>query len=244
VATHGPDRRRVAMAATTASLMMFVFGLTYRALASRQGAPVNTTRLDPAVLQALPRQIGDWTGQDVPLSEALVEATGSDAYINRQYSRRNGTESVSLYVACGANVNAVMSHRPMGCYRRTGWLLVDRRSMELPLSDGGTFPCTVYHFRRGDLDAEAVTVLHYCFAGGRYFDEVMKVLATGWRGMHAVNSAAQVEIVASGKALAASAAARLVRDFAVDSAMPVNRILESIEGGQSARDSHETLPEK
>jgi len=226
---HGnSDHKVVIVAAISASSIMLLFGLTRHVLVARQGAPVNETPLDPAVLKDLPSKIAGWTGEDIPLDEALVNATGTDAHINRRYVRDDGLESVSLYIACGANVNGVMAHRPTGCYRNAGWQITGRRSMEVRAVDGTTIPCFLYEFCRKEADGEHLAVLHYCFANGEYFNEVMQVLAKGWRQLRAIGWAAQVEIVASDLGVTDDSAARRVRAFADDSSSEVNRMFEII----------------
>lgn len=222
------DRRRVIAAAISASFIMLMFGLTHHVLVARQAAPVNETALDPAVLKGFPSKIGGWTGEDIPMDEAIVEATGTDAHINRRYLHDDGWKSVTLYIACGANVNEVMAHRPTGCYRSAGWQITGRRSTEVRAVDGTTIPCFLYEFRRNGADGERLAVLHYCFADGEYFNEVMQVLAKGWRQLRAIGWAAQVEIVASDLGVADDSAARWVRAFARDSASEVNRMFEII----------------
>jgi hypothetical protein len=228
-----PTYRPVVVAAIAASVLMLVSGVTYRVLAARQAAPANRIPIDPGALEGLPLQIGDWTGQDVPLEGAVVDATGSDAHINRRYSRHNGLESVSLFIACGTNVNEVMSHRPAGCYPAAGWQLVDHRPLTLPLDAGINIPCIVYEFYRGGLETEKVTVLHYCFADGQYFNEVMQVLATGLRGLRAIGCAAQVQIVGSDRTLTTDSGTRLVSAFAADSVASIARLFEQIEKDKS-----------
>jgi hypothetical protein len=219
------NHKAVMAAAISASSIMLIFGLTRHVLLARQAAPVNETSLDPAVLKGFPAQIAGWTGEDIPLDEALVDATGTDAHINRRYVRDDGLESVTLYIACGANVNQVMAHRPTGCYRNAGWQITGRRSMEVRAVDGTTIPCFLYEFRKG-ADGGHVAVLHYCFANGEYFNEVMQVLATGWRQLRAIGWAAQVEIVASDLGLTGDSAARRVCAFAQDSSSEVTRTFE------------------
>jgi hypothetical protein len=229
VTSHNPDRSQVILAVITASLMLFAFGLIHRALASRQAAPVNTVPLDSAVLKGFPSQIASWKGQDIPVSEALIDATGVDAYINRQYLRANGLATVTLYIACGANVNGIMAHSPTGCYRTAGWQITARRSMEVRVDERTSIPCFLYEFCREGAGQEHVSVLHYCFANGEYFNEVKQVLARGWRQLRAIPWAAQVEIVASDGSLRDSSAAEQVCAFAHGSALEITHMFESIE---------------
>ena len=225
----------VVAGAAVGSLMMILSGLTYRALALQPAVAVNETRLDSKALDGFPRQIGDWVDENVPLSKAVVDATGADTYVNRRYSRNNGLESVSVYIACGTNVNELMSHRPTGCYHAAGYQLVSRRPMELPLTDGWKLPCFLYQFYRDDLDVEKVAVLHYCFADGQYFNEVTRVRAMGQRGMRPIRWAAQVEVVSSVKTLADSAS-ELVCAFALDSAASVTQLFRGLEESGRTRE--------
>jgi len=237
--THRPKLRPVTLAVIIAGVLMLGFGLTYRVLAARMGVLGNRTSIDPGALEGLPLQIGDWTGQGIPVDETIIDAAGVDAYINRRYSRQGGVESVSLFAACGTNVNEVMSHRPLGCYRAAGWTLVQRRAIELPIVNEVKLPCMVYQFYRKKPVEQVVTVLHYCRADGQYFDEVMQVLAERWGGLRTVRYAAQVQIVASGLTLEFDPIGHEVFNFAAASAAPITHLFTAIEKGLPASESLE-----
>lgn len=238
------NRRRVVIATMAACFLMFIFGLTHRALVARLVVFENKTPIDPAALERLPLQIGGWTGQDVPVDEAIVDATGTDAHISRRYLRSGGLESVSLYVACGVNAYDMLCHRPPSCYIRAGLLLVDRRSMELLLDDGIKLPCSIFQFFHGGLDTKKVTVLYYLIADGQYFGDASVSLRQAGRGIHAVGYVAKVQIVASTESLTADSATRLVSAFAVDSALSIAQLFEALEEDRSSGEFHELLKEK
>jgi len=223
------SRRAVLTASVVASVMMLVFGIAYHVLAGRQGVCSDMEPLDPNALASFPLQIGDWVGQDIPLDSALGKATGADAYINRRYVTANGAESVTLFVGCGTNVNAIMSHRPQGCYLAAGWTRITDHPVELTLGDGSTLPCIIYEFCRPALATEKLTVLHYCRADGQYFDEVMKVLAYGQRGLQTIGYAAQVQIVFSSQTLTDDSGIRIVSDFAIDSGGLIAGLLDGLD---------------
>jgi hypothetical protein len=226
--SHDTTRRPVVVAAITASFLILTGGLTYRALAARLGAPVNRAPVDPAALDRLPLEIGGWTGQDVPLDEAIVRKTGTDAHINRRYSRGNGSESISLYIACGVTARALMPHRPEVCYVGAGWTLVDRQPTELPLNDGTTLPCSIFQFSRGGLNAEGMIVIDYFIVDGQYCGDVSLLRSRAWRGSATVRYVAQVQIVASIGAATTDSVTRLVSAFAVDSASLIARLFEGV----------------
>lgn len=235
------NRRMVVVAAIAASFLVLIFGLTHRALVARLVVFENKTPIDPAALERLPLQIGDWTGQDVPVDEAIVDATGTDAHISRRYSRSSGLESVSLYVVCGVNA---LVHRPEVCYIAAGLTLTDRHSMELPLNDGTKLPCSVFQFSRGGLDPSKVTLLGYFIVDGQYCGYVSPLRSKAWRGSGTVDYVAQVQIVPSTETLTADSATSLVSAFAVDSALSIARLFEGPEKDRNSCEFHEPIKGK
>jgi hypothetical protein len=232
---HNPKRRPAAVAATiAASFLMLVFGLSYHILVAQLRASLNETPIDPAVVKRFPLQIGSWIGQDIPLDEAIVQKTGTDAHINRRYLRGNGLESVSLYMACGVHAGHLMGHRPEVCYIGAGLSLVDRCSMELPLNDGTTLPCSILRFVRGGLDTANVTVLNYFIVDGELCGDVSLLKSRAWRDFRAVGYVIQVQIVATTETLTDDSGTRLVSAFAVDSGPSIAGLFEHIEKGPSS----------
>ena len=221
------NQKAAIVAAIIASFLMLILGLGYRVLASRLSAPVDTIRISPEALQQLPLQLGGWTGQEVPLDEAIVRATDTDAHINRRYLRRNGLESVLLYIASGVRARDLMPHRPEVCYTGSGWTLTDRRSMDLPLSNGMKLPCNVLQFSRGTLNRSKVIVLDYYLVDGQYCHDVSLLRSKAWRGSGTVDYVAQVQIVTSiASAQTAHSARTIISDFAVQSASSITDLFE------------------
>ncbi len=228
-----PNRQQVIVAAVVAGFLMLVSSAAYRVLAARLAAPVNTTSLPAAALERLPLQIGAWTGQKVPLDEAIVRATDTEAHINRRYSRHNSSENIQLYVAYGVKARDLMPHRPEVCYPGAGWTLIDKRSMELPLSDGRELPCMVLQFSRGALNTKKTVLLNYYIVDGQYCRDVSLLRSKAWRGSGTVRYVAQIQIIASTTVnLTADSAARLVCDFAAESTSSISRLFEDAEEDQ------------
>jgi EpsI family protein len=225
----------------TASLLMFVCGSGYRVLAARLAAPVNTVPVATTDLDPFPLHIGDWTGRDVPLDSAVVRATDTDAHLSRAYSRRGGMDSVYLYIACGVKARDLMPHRPEVCYTGSGWTLVDRRSVEIPLSDGSLLPCNVLQFSKGTLRAEEVVVLDYYIVDGQYCADVSLLRSKAWRGSGTVRYVAQVEVIGAVTATQpADSAARLVSTFAAESASFITQVFENRDSNPNSDGSYES----
>ncbi len=233
------NQRSVIVAVIIAGLLMLVSTVAYRVLAAHLEAPVNTIPISPAALERMPLQIGGWTGQKVPLDEAIVRATDTDAHINRRYSRHNASEYISLYVAYGVRARDLMPHRPEVCYTGAGWTLIDKRSVELPLSDGMELPCTTLQFSRGTLNTKKTVVLDYYIVDGQYCRDVSLLRSKAWRGSGTVRYVAQIQIAASATSdLTADSAARLVCEFAAESASSISRLFESAEESRRSDKEH------
>ncbi len=214
-----PKLRAVLIAAITASVVMVAYGLGYRVLAARLNAPLDATPVSQEALDELPMEIGDWTGQEVPVDAEIVRATDTDAHVSRRYTKKGGFESVSLWIAAGVRARDLMPHRPEVCYTGAGWTLVNRRLTELFLSEETELPCNIMRFSRGALNTEHVMVLDYYLVDEEYCADVSSLRSRAWRGSGAVGYVAQVQIVVAVPSPAAvEAAQRIVSDFAVASA--------------------------
>jgi EpsI family protein len=236
-----PNRQPVVVAAAAASFLMFVFGLGYRVVAARLEGPIVTTPISPEALARLPLQIGDWTGEDVPLDEEIVRATDTDAHLNRRYSRQGGLEAVSFYVASGVKARDLMPHRPEVCYTGSGWTLMERRSAKLPLDDSGRLPCNIMQFSRGAVNTQKVVVLDYYLVDGQYCADVSLLRRKAWRGSGTVRYVAQVEIIAPLTAtLNAETAVKTISDFAVDSAALIASLFDELGTNQSGSEPRES----
>jgi EpsI family protein len=237
-----PNRRPITAAAVAGSFLMLVFGLMYRVVAAQLAAPVNADPIQPTALDRFPAQMGDWSGEDVPLDEATVRATDTDAHLNRRYSRGGGLEAVSFYVACGVKTRDLMPHRPEVCYIGAGWTRIDRRSLELPLNDGRKLPCNVLQFSRGALNTQKVVVLDYYIVDGEYCRDVSLLRSKAWRGSGTVRYVAQVQIATAITATVnADAAVKIVSDFAVESALSTARLFENTERNHGSDELHKPL---
>jgi len=228
-----PNRRMVIGAAVAASFLMFASGVGYRVLAQWLEGPTDVEPLSPDALARLPMQIGEWSGTEMPMGDDIVEATDTDAHISRAYSRYNASEYIRLYVAYGVKARDLMPHRPEVCYTGNGWTIIDRDTLELPLSDGTKLPCNVFQFSRGTLNNEKVIVLDYYIVDGEYCHDVSLLRSKAWRGSGAIRHIAQVQITASiAGDFTADSAARVVRPFAIESAPFISRVFKNAEEDQ------------
>ena len=206
-------------------ILLVASGFGYRALASRYASVGRATPIPKGTLARLPLELGDWTGTDVPLDEAIIRRTDTDDHLNRNYTRRDGRAVVSVFIGYGVNIRDLMPHRPEVCYGGAGWTLVETRAVELPMSDGATLPFQLHRFKRGVLESRQVVVANYYIVSGEYCGDVS--LLRSKAGEFRVDGAyaAQVQVAANAGEFA-DAAEETVQAFVVDSSPLVRRLLE------------------
>jgi EpsI family protein len=82
-------------------------------------------------LSTFPTEIDPWVGRALPdLSENAREMLRVDDYINRAYTRADGT-TVGVYIGYHS---AGGFHSPLNCLPGSGWIPVTRGSLDLPVS--------------------------------------------------------------------------------------------------------------
>ncbi len=178
----------------------------------------------------------------MPIEAAVRDRIDADSYLSRRYSRQPDGASVSLYLPCSTNVPELLQHIPENCYVGAGWVLAGRHSLELPLPAGGKLPCSLLRFARNEWDARKLVLLHFLVADGEYFTTFSAVAkAKGWRHFATLDYAAQVQIVAAADDSTTDEAARLVTDFALDTAPVIGQLLENLPQTRGAREPGEPL---
>jgi hypothetical protein len=70
-------------------------------------------------LERLPRDVTEWRGQDLPLSEREVQLAEIAGYVCRRYENRTGA-SVTVLLLCGRG-GPMAVHTPDVCYRGAGY---------------------------------------------------------------------------------------------------------------------------
>ena len=71
-------------------------------------------------LDQLPMTLGEWTGADVKLSDAIIRVAGADTHLHRDYRDSQG-HVLSLYIPYYGSVKDRIPHGPNVCYPYQGW---------------------------------------------------------------------------------------------------------------------------
>lgn len=221
------QRSRFAPAgAWTAVALLVLAGVAYRVAAARLGNLSGAVVLVRGTLNNLPMQIGDWKGHDVELDERIVRATDTDDHVSRTYRQTGRTGEASLFIGFGVRFRDLLPHRPEVCYRGAGWTLEGTHEPDLTANDGSPLLSTVYHFGRGGLASEQITVLNYYIVDGQYCKDVSRLRSEVWKLRSDVRYVAQIQIAAADAGRRDSGGETTAEAFAAESAQA---ILETIE---------------
>lgn len=102
---------------------LVIIGLTIpQILMSDRFADSNVTAEEQAKrLDKVPYKFGDWTGQDMEISEDVRRVSGAVGAISRAYRNARTGDQVSLWLIVG-HARPVSAHLPNVCYPSTGFV--------------------------------------------------------------------------------------------------------------------------
>lgn len=99
---------------------------------------VRSAQLEQALvgLQRVPTTIGDWVGEDRPLSEEVMKAGGIDGAIVRRFRNERTGETVTMLIVCGRG-GPISVHTPDVCYEGAGYRqLAPEKPQKVDAGDG------------------------------------------------------------------------------------------------------------
>jgi EpsI family protein len=115
-------------------------------------------------LRNLPYTVGDWKGEELPLSEQIVQATGVSDYTNRVYFRPTDPP-VQLYIGYYASQRAGDTmHSPKNCLPGAGWDPISTGYATIPLATSGQIVVNDYVIQK---DLNKQMVLYWYHGRGR-----------------------------------------------------------------------------
>jgi EpsI family protein len=158
--------RRFIWACLAGLTIMLVCGLAYRSLYLKLDKYLSQPVKLPVPLSAFPFQLGNWNGQDVPISETIQEVAGNDDFISRVYRNSDKQQGVSLYVAYSARPRYMQGHRPTACYPAAGWNHEATDEQTMVTKQGQTITCMVHRFHRIVPYDQTVYVLNFYLVNG------------------------------------------------------------------------------
>jgi len=113
----------------------------------------------------LPRQLGDWYGEDTKLDPKITATLGAEVVVDRIYRDDLG-RVISLHTAFFTErIIDGIYHTPVACYHANGWELVENVPERLKVSDTLTIPVRLLTWKR---EGERIVVV-YWYQLGEHF---------------------------------------------------------------------------
>jgi len=163
-----------------AILLLVSAGAAYRVLSSRLKRMQSGVSL-PISLDAYPRRIGQWIGEDVPIPLNIQEVAGNDAFVNRLYKNKSNKEWVNVYIAYTAQPRTMLGHRPRVCYVAGGWIHDGTEPSQLTTRSGRELSCLIHRFHKPSPNYEATVVLNFYIVNGVFASDHKVFSGIEWR---------------------------------------------------------------
>lgn len=163
-----------------AILLLVSAGTVYRVLRSRLKRIQSGVSL-PVSLDAYPRRVGQWVGEDVPIPLNIQEVAGNDAFVNRLYKNKSNKEWVNVYIAYTSQPRTMLGHRPRVCYVAGGWVHDSTQKSQFRTRSSRDLPCLIHRFHKPSPDYEATVVLNFYIINGVITNDHKVFSGIGWR---------------------------------------------------------------
>lgn len=163
-----------------AVLLLLSAGTAYRVVAQRLELVTSSITL-PVSLDAFPKRIGGWVGEDVPIPLNIQEVARNDAFVNRLYRNTSGREWVNVYIAYTAHPRTMRGHRPRICYVAGGWVHGGTELTEFTSNLGRELSCLIHRFHRPAPDHDQTVVLNFYIVNGLLTCDDGVFAGVGWR---------------------------------------------------------------
>jgi len=95
----------------------------------------------------MPRQLGDWQGEDSEMDPQIAMATGARVIVDRSYRDHVG-HVINMHTAMFDDPKEGVIHSPLNCYRAQGWEKRSETRSELQIDDELTLPVSVTLWER------------------------------------------------------------------------------------------------
>lgn len=114
-------------------------------------------------LSQMPEQIGQWTGQDLPIGDDILAVLGKGEFLNRVYTSSQPIDVNQMGPSTGSNLpiglfigyfpsqrTGQSIHSPQNCLPGAGWTFDSRRYVTLKDVDGKSFRVGEYQISNGE----------------------------------------------------------------------------------------------
>jgi hypothetical protein len=165
----------------SAFILVAIFGLAYRVLASHLKLIAQNPVVLPVSLSNYPLKIGHWSGKDVPIPPNIQRAAANDDFVNRLYVNETNNEWANLYIAYTARPRTMLGHRPQVCYPAGGWVHDSSKEIKVVSKLGTEITCLIHRFHMPEPQYEERVVLNYYVVNGQLTADESVFSGVGWR---------------------------------------------------------------
>ena len=140
------------------------------------GGGIPTTSTPPQQdLDDLPRQLGDWQGEDLP--DMDVELSHTVSVLNRQYTNSAG-KTVTLHATVSVFSSSWrLPHVPLKCYKSGGHTILATKIVEIELPDGQEIPAKLMTV---ELEGRRSYVFYWYHVGDRIVHDQREMQYAAW----------------------------------------------------------------
>lgn len=108
-------------------LLTLLAGLAFFPLAAPFSSSMDSSQ---SIIQTIPKEIGSWKGQDIPLDERTYAILETRNVLSRRYKNPRG-ESIHLLII-SSHKDRRVAHPPEVCYLTSNFVIVDERLENFP----------------------------------------------------------------------------------------------------------------
>ena len=105
-------------------------------------------------LESFPRQLGPWTGTDVPIDKEVLDVLKPSDYLHRDYEKDESEQAqpnINLFIAYFRSQRTGDTiHSPQDCLPGAGWTPIENSRITLSVAGHAPFPANRYIIAMGD----------------------------------------------------------------------------------------------
>lgn len=210
---HARLTARFRLAVVAALCILGASGVAYRVLWQKMKSSLAVPIKLPTPLKSIPHTIGDWQGEDVKLSETVLEIAGNDDFLSRVYTQPDNRSGVYIYVAFSGRPRYMRGHQPLVCYPNAGYQTENSRQTQVITTGSLPIPCMVHRFKRVYPHSDNVVVLNYYIVNGKLALDEKSFSGLGFRSPNLQGDlaryVAQIQISSQSETTVLKAAAEL-----------------------------------
>jgi hypothetical protein len=111
-------------AVAVAVLLLVVTGVVHGLMLDRWGPPERLINA-AARLEQIPASMGDWSSQDLEITDRVQTIAGAQGMLSRLYTHRPTGSSINVLIVCG-RPGPVAEHPPTVCFTSAGFRLAEK----------------------------------------------------------------------------------------------------------------------